>query len=418
MVEEAHGGNNEFTYNQQGGSTTYANKRQIWNDVKKLLLNLYNKCTNYIKDVKRDSAVLEILRPLLPQPQPQIIQLPQDFLNNNQNFIAFLNAISTIYETDKFCYQLLFQEADVEEENTIDNINIGFLTGLNLITNQYTYFDFGYREKNIPNNENSIVYKNISINFLLNSDIFGLSDIKTVLYLLGLSKYTPPPPPPTPFRAPPTPFRAPPPQAPPEPEPAPVIPSLLDLINTYFDETDEIEVLLVSQLPLRPTPPTDTLNIDPDCIKLKGSISGIFAIVVLSIMEVLYYGAYSGTTYMFNQNYIMETIIRPNTELSLLNVIHYNDSAEQYLYRLGTRLNYVIDRVGSSIGCNIVGTVAAGVVQRNQAKRSRQRGGNTRKTIKKNKTRTNSKTRKMRKIRKHKFTKRMKKSNRHKRSRK
>jgi hypothetical protein len=125
-------------------------------------------------------------------------------------------------------------------------------------------------------------------------------------------------------------------------------------------------------------------------------------------MEVLYYGENNGKKYMFNLPYINNIII---TQLASKES-HYSYSFEYFTN--GTKnfvifLKDTIRKVGTSSGCTLKTTA--------QGTRSKT-GGNARKTIKKNKTRTNSKTRKMRKIRKHKFTKRMKKSNRHKRSRK
>jgi hypothetical protein len=463
------GGNDESTYIQQGGATPpeiAENKRKILNDVKKLLLNLYNKCTNYIKNVQTDP------------------EIQQDLI-----FKQFLNEISRIYATNEFCYQLLFQEADVEEENTIDNINIGFLTGLKLITNQYTYADFGYTQLDQrPENydENSIVYKNISINFLLNKLLifgstqnFTLSDIKTLLFLLGLSEYTPPLPAdaaadpdgdvvdttaaPTaqPSDAAVVDTTAQPSADAAAPAPAPVSATapdaevdngLLDLINTYFVETQKLEeVLLITDqyrdgipesLPLVSVYPTNTLNIDVSCIQENNNkISGIFAIIVLSIMEVLYYGSKNGEIYMFNKPYIDTKIFQKGTTVTTLSVVHYNDSSIEYMNQLGTRLNKVIDNVGSTIGCESSkgpslrqnptqsakksGEVDSGTGKgvalppgRGTHKGFASKGGKQRKTIKKNKTRTNTKTRKMRKIKKHKFTKRMKKNNNHKRSRK
>jgi len=391
--QEPHGGNKKGTSNQQGGTRIDENKRQIMNNVKNLLLNLYNKCTNYIKNVKRDSAVIEIL---LPEPQPQIIQLPPDFLKNPDKFIAFLNAISMTYETDEFCHQLLFQEADVEEENTIDNINIGFLTGLKLITNQYTYFDLGYTQQG---DENSIVYKNISINFLLNSNIFNLSSIKITLFLLGWSNQ-----------------------------------NYLDLIDTYFDEVEpknNVEInSAVIQLPLGKE---SIVNLTSSNIPLE--IKSIFSIIFFSIMEYLYYGRY-GENYKFDNAYIdslitlsngkvtskttayalditSKTSESSNTYLTLTFRTYIDTIPDIMLTKLQYRpLNIRTNRIPKQTQVTMF--TAKGVVGNRTTY-----GGNARKTIKKNKTRTNSKTRKMRKIRKHKFTKRMKKSNRHnKRSRK
>jgi len=415
QVQGQLGGKEETSLIQQGGAISEVeldkNIRTIVNDVKQLLLNLYNKCTNYIKNVQYDTEVKTKLG------FQEGVQIPSDFILNVSNFIQFLIVISDTYETDQFCYQLLFQEADVEEENTIDNINIGFLTGLKLITNQYTYADFGYIQQRPVYDENSIVFKNISINFLLNNKFkayskkYDLSGIKTLLFLLGLSNYTPPP---SPTDASPSSTDA------TVPTDATLDNDLLDLINTYFNETHQGEEVFIAigteqpkhqSLPLPENSPKNKLQINPRCIKQDNNkISGIFSIIVLSIMEVLYYGANNGKIFMFNEDYINNIIIKKGTQHSILQTPHYTYSFD-YFTETGKNLfiflQDTISKVGGSIGCPIETPLASGL-------RSN-RGG---KTIKKSKTRTNSKTRKMRKIRKPKFTKRIKKINNHKRSRK
>jgi hypothetical protein len=382
VVEEPRGGNNEFTYNQQGGATSHENIRKILNDVKQLILNLYNKCTNYIKDVKQDSAVLEILRPLLPQPQPQIIKLlPTDFLGNPQNFLAFLRAISDIYETNEFCYQLLFQEADVEEENTIDNINIGFLTGLKLITNQYTYFDLGYTQAEQPPD---ITEKNISINFLLNSNIFNLSSIKIVLFLLGWSNQ-----------------------------------NYLDLIDTYFDEVEpkkNVEINnMRTQLPLDKNSlvnlisPTSLMSrlmpLQMMPLPIPEEIKSIFSIIFFSIMEYLYYGRY-GEKYKFDNAYIDSLISLENgrvtsrTQAYALNVLSkINESSNSYLtITFLTYIDNIPDLMLTKLKYMPLNIRTNRVRRQTQLTEFKAKGlfgyrttygGNARKTIKKNKTRTN-----------------------------
>jgi hypothetical protein len=388
--EQPHiGGNYEARYNQQGGSTPDENIRTILNDVKQLLLNLYNKCTNYIKNVQHDKEVLQKLGFSVTQKV-----LPSDFLIVPDRFIAFLNAISDIYETDEFCYQLLFKEADVEEENTIDNINIGFLTGLKLITDQYTYADLGYSELSQPV---PLIEENISINFLLNNPLINLTSIKDLLFLLGWSNN-----------------------------------NYLDLISTYFDEVKYGKNTVqinggTMQLPLDESPP----NILETNIPL--TIKSIFSIIFFSIMEYLYYGAY-GEKYKFNDEYIGSLItlspegkVTSTTTTYTLNVSSkINDSSNTYL--TSTFLNYIkiipnmmlsqmrfsplkikVQRVAQPLQ---LGNVGLGLSNPYGVTR---RGGKQKTTIKKSKTRTNSKkrtnskTRKMRKIKKRKFTKRIKK---------
>jgi hypothetical protein len=398
--QQPRGGSNEETkYIQQGGAIYDENKRIILNDVKKLLLNLYNKCTNYIKNVQNDPSIAEFAINL---------GVPA-------NFLAFLNTISATYETEQFCYQLLFQEADVEEENTIDNINIGFLTGLKLITDQYTYADLGYTQ--LRQGSEDIIKENISINFLLNPNpLINLSDIKTLLFLLGCSST-----------------------------------DYLELISTYFDEPvekydtkkdveidDREETLpLVSSYPenlLQPLQPSQPI---PDSIK------SIFSIVFCSILEYLYYGRENGKIYKFNSEYI-DSIISLSlagnvTSLSrsyALNVdSKINEPSDSYLTStLKNYINAIPDVMLEKLGYQTLNIhskrkatqrTLPNVTSESQkgptyvAKGVNKMGGKQRKTIKKSKTNTNSKTRKMKKTKKQKFTKRMKKSNRNnKRSRK
>jgi len=382
--------NEETKCIQHGGTIYDENKRIILNDVKKLLLNLYNKCTNYIKNVQKDRSIL---------PVASNLEVPA-------NFIAFLRAISATYETDNFCYQLLFQEADVAEENTIDNINIGFLTGLKLITDQYTYADLGYTQ--LRQGSEDIIKENISINFLLNPNpLFNLSVIKNLLFLLGWSNET-----------------------------------NMDLIDTYFAEPVEkydtkktVEMNRLSyNLPLDKTPPT------PLTSNIPANIKGIFSIVFCSILEYLYYGKKNGVIYKFNTAYIDSIItlspegkVTSGSRAYALNVdSKVNEPSGTYL--TGTFLTYIsvipnimLEKL-SFTPVDIITQRDPGPSQQGNVGRGNgnygvtRRGGKQRKTIKKNKTRTNSKTsktRKLKKTKKHKFTKRMKKNNRHnKRSRK
>jgi hypothetical protein len=403
--EQEHvGGNNKPTYNQQGGATPHENIRTILNDVKQLLLNLYNKCTNYIKNVQNDAEIKPI----------------SSDLTDVGKFQRFLNAISGIYETDEFCYQLLFQEADVEEENTIDNINIGFLTGLKLITDQYTYSDLGYSQSNI-------FEKNISINYLLHSqnDKLNLYPIKILLYILGWSNYEP-----ISDAA----------AATAAATAATDSTFLLELIDTYFVDPDAAEVLLLlpqgPSLPgVKPIQPVEFVSsnkselvINKDTI--DENIKSIFSILTISIMEYLYYGNY-GNIYSFNEDFlggIWRTITQTGSIRNSFDEPTNIYLQSTFLTYLNSTLTYVQIKMG--ISSSSASGVRSERLKQNLSKtkdmtipssdrRRKVNGGKQRKTIKKNKTRTNSKTRKMRKIRKHKFTKRMKKSNRlNKRSRK
>ena len=403
--EQPHiGGNYQPKYNQQGGATPDENIRTILNDVKQLLLNLYNKCTNYIKNVQNDAAIKPI---------------SSLDLTDVTNFHNFLDAISDIYETDEFCYQLLFQEADVEEENTIDNINIGILTGLKLITDKYTYSDLGYSRGNV-------IEKNISINYLLHSqnDKLNLYPIKILLYILGWSNYEPIS------------------DAAAAPATAtadnPNSTFILELIDTYFVDPDADKVLLLlpqgPSLPgVKPIQPVEFVSSNKSDLGIDKTIveknKSIFSILTISIMEYLYYGNY-GNIYSFNNGFLRDIWRTITRSESIPN--SFNEPTQIYLQKIFlTYLNSTITYVEIKTG--ISPSAAAGVKSVRQLKTlstsqgktttpldlRRKIGGKQRKTIKKNKTRTNSKTRRMRKIRKHKFTKRMKKSNRlNKRSRK
>ena len=397
------GGNYEPRYNQQGGANPGENIRTILNDVKQLLLNLYNKCTNYIKNVQNDAAI-----------KPT----SSSDLTDVDNFQRFLNAISDIYETDEFCYQLLFQEADVEEENTIDNISIGFLTGLKLITEQYTYSDLGY-------SRGTVIEKNISINYLLHSqnDKLNLYPIKILLYILGWSNYEP-----ISNAAAATASAT---------ADNPNSTFLLELIDTYFVDPDADIVL--SLLPqgtsftgvnhIQPVELVSSnkseLGIDKTIVEKNKSI---FSILTISIMEYLYYGNY-GNIYSFNDEFLRDiwrTITRSESIPNSFNVPSQIYLQQIFLTYLNSTITYVEIKTGisPSAAIGIQGIRQKKPLSSMQGMTTtpwdirRKIGGKQRKTIKKSKTRTNSKTRKIKKTKKHKFTKRIKKSNNHKRSRK
>lgn len=160
-------------------------------------------------------------------------------------------------------------------------------------------------------------------------------------------------------------------------------------------------------------------------------------------MEYLYYGRY-GENYKFDDKYINKLIslsptgkVTSTTNAFKLDVSSkINESSDTYLTRTFlTYIEIIPDIMLREMGFSLLNIHLKRVsppsqivsISREDVRKQRypqglgtktSSGGKQRKTIKKNKTRTNSKTRKMRKIRKHKFTKRMKKSNRHKRSRK
>jgi hypothetical protein len=322
---------------------------------------------------------------------------------------------------------LLFQEADVEEENTIDNINIGFLTGLKLITHQYIYADLGYTQLRQPTEED-IIKENISINFLLNPNpVFNLSVIKNLLFLLGWSNET-----------------------------------NKELIDTYFvepvekyDTKKDVEINRRSEtLPLNSSNPENLLQEQQQLSQpIPANIKGIFSIVFCSILEYLYYGIKNGVIYKFNSQYIDSIITlsaqgkvtSKSTAYSLNVDSKINESSETYL--TATFLTYInaipmimLEKLGYqtlniSSNRNAIQRTLPNVTPEAQKGQTyvakgvnTMAGGKQRKTIKKKKTRTNtktrtnsktSKTRKLKKTKKYKFTKRMKKINRNnKRSRK
>jgi hypothetical protein len=151
------GGNPNYLLTQVGGGIEQDdNKKFICNDIFKLVLNLVNKCASYCSNTFK-------------------------FANNNHcpNLIECIKFVSQNYETDDFCNQLLFEQDD---SYSLENENLGFLIGLKMIAEQYTYSDI-LEPQNIQQPGN--IDKILTVNVML--DILNLQYVKLILILLTWS---------------------------------------------------------------------------------------------------------------------------------------------------------------------------------------------------------------------------------------
>ena len=139
-----------------GGSEQDYNRTCIYNDIQKLLLNLTSKCARYCSNT---------LEPCISG-EPRISQ--------PRSFIDCIKYVSDNYETDDFCNQILFEQDD---ECTLESENLGFVIGLKILAEQYTYSDL---LEDQPNNDNLL-----TINVML--DILHIPYVKLILILLTWS---------------------------------------------------------------------------------------------------------------------------------------------------------------------------------------------------------------------------------------
>lgn len=133
-----------------GGSEQDYNRKCIYNDIQKLLLNLTSKCTRYCSNTL-ESCIKE-----------------------RRSFIDCIKYVSDNYKTDDFCNQILFEQDD---EYTLESENLGFVIGLKILAEQYTYSDL---LEDQPNNDNLL-----TINKML--DILHIPYVKSILILLTWS---------------------------------------------------------------------------------------------------------------------------------------------------------------------------------------------------------------------------------------
>ena len=165
------------------GSNIVALWRTINDQVENLLLNLYNRCLNYMNNVQNNKETKTTLsdNSFTFNHNSKITNL-----NTPENIKKFMYIISYLYETDDFCKSLLFNSGDDDENAyTLDDPDIGLMDGLLLITQQYTYEDLGFCRGIYAD----LIDKNITINFLLHSQnpMFKLDSIKVMLYILAWS---------------------------------------------------------------------------------------------------------------------------------------------------------------------------------------------------------------------------------------
>lgn len=119
LIEERGVGDkiNEQIY-QVGGiiqSLQDYNKYCLYYEIQKIVLKTLNKCSVYISNVTRNTETLE-----------------------DKSIAGLLLFLANEYESDAFCNQMLFEQND---EYTLDGENIGLLTSLNMLAEQYTYSD-------------------------------------------------------------------------------------------------------------------------------------------------------------------------------------------------------------------------------------------------------------------------------------
>jgi len=149
---------------QMGGTEQDYNKYCIYYEIQKLLIKTFTKCSSYMTNV---ANLQETVDP---------IDIP-----------TILNGISSNYETDDFCHQLLFQQDD-DNNYDLENENIGLLIGLKMLAEQYIYSDI-LNEHEIESRLMSS--DEVNPNELLNVsdmlDILRLNYVKLIIVLLGWS---------------------------------------------------------------------------------------------------------------------------------------------------------------------------------------------------------------------------------------
>jgi hypothetical protein len=91
------------------------NKYCLYYEIQKIILKTLNKCSVYMSNVIQNIETL-----------------------GDNNIASLLLFLANEYETDSFCNQLLFEQND---EYDFDDENIGLLTSLNMLAEQYTYSD-------------------------------------------------------------------------------------------------------------------------------------------------------------------------------------------------------------------------------------------------------------------------------------
>lgn len=129
IIEEQQVGDKIDEQNYQVGGIIQSvqdyNKYCLYYEIQKILLKTLNKCSVYISNVTHNTETLE-----------------------DKTIAGLLLFLANEYETNAFCNQILFEQND---EYTLDGENIGLLTSLNMLAEQYTYSDI-YDEQEIMQN--------------------------------------------------------------------------------------------------------------------------------------------------------------------------------------------------------------------------------------------------------------------------
>jgi hypothetical protein len=125
LIEEQRAGDNVNQQIYQVGGIIQSeqdyNKYCLYYEIQKIVLKTLNKCSVYISNVTRNTMTSE-----------------------DKTVAGLLLFLANEYASDSFCNQLLFEEND---EYTLDSENIGLLTALNMLAEQYTYSDiYDYQE--------------------------------------------------------------------------------------------------------------------------------------------------------------------------------------------------------------------------------------------------------------------------------
>jgi len=142
---------------QTGGTTEQENNKNfILNDIQKLLLNLTSKCARYCSNTFNTCLTANTLKDCMKY-------------------------VSDNYKTDDFCYQLLF---DQEDDYTLESENLGFVIGLKIIADQYTYSDL-LEYSSTPDERLPPPDKILTVNDML--FILEIPQVNIILYLLTWS---------------------------------------------------------------------------------------------------------------------------------------------------------------------------------------------------------------------------------------
>lgn len=158
-------------------------------EIKDLVLKLFNKCNTYMQNINKQEYIID------PSTQTTLEA------SYSTNLTAYLQKASELFETDDFCYKVLFEQP---EEYDIYSENLGIVIGLKLLATQFTYGDIlNYDATKISNWNNRLHvrlgryaakalglyhYKDRTVTVADMITILDIPYVKHILYYLAWAK--------------------------------------------------------------------------------------------------------------------------------------------------------------------------------------------------------------------------------------